>query len=304
MKIIHVLLVVGVIVALIAAFFALNNYIYNEKQADEGVNNAVGMNVEFEAVVDTVDLSQISVDGPALINFMSPVGEMHTIAIPSMGLSLCAAHEQIDTVHKIEVGDAIAVRGALNEEGHIVPCEDTSHYFRIGAGVYIDPVLGFEFMYDKGKDGYVFATTDITSADPTFLGGVQLMQYEDFIELEQTTEPREGPPTIAVRVYENTDNRSAALWVDDNPDESNSDLALGVAEEVVVGGANAVRYTVDGLYPTQTYVVAHGGDIYVITGSYLDEDSEIYRDFQSLLASFVFIPIPSQMEEGESIPQE
>lgn len=303
MKILWILLGLGTVGVLIGAFFLLNSYIYNEKQAEEnGESPAVGTTVELEGTVTGVNFTQIALDGPYLIEFASMYGETHTVAIPSMGLPLCAANAQIDTPSDTQPGDLISVRGVLNETEQIVPCEDEEDYFRISFGSYVDPVFGYRFSYEKGKDGYVRELLTATGTE-AFLAGAQLMRYEDFAVLITPTGPREGPPTIAVRVYDNSDNLSAPLWVDANPDASNIALAQGEPEEAVIGGANAVRYLVDGLYPTQTYAVAHDGHIFLITGAYMNEESDIYRDFQSFLASFIFVPTLEQFQSSEVVPE-
>jgi hypothetical protein len=71
-------------------------------------------------------------------------------------------------------------------------------------------------------------------------------------------------------------------------------LKLGEVESTVVGGANAVRYKADGLYASENVVVAHGDHVYVITGQFMDEDSDIRKDFGPLVASFRFVPAPGQ----------
>lgn len=79
------------------------------------------------------------------------------------------------------------------------------------------------------------------------------------------------------------------MWVDARPELSNMGLLTGeVDRDAVVGGANAVRYMVDGLYRNDTAVVAHGGYIVMFSGAFLEEDSHIRRDFIDLLDSVEF----------------
>ncbi len=58
----------------------------------------------------------------------------------------------------------------------------------------------------------------------------------------------------------------------------------------MIAGANASHYVADGLYAMDTYVVANGEYVYVLTGAYISKDSAIYKDFQILLSTFQFIP--------------
>jgi hypothetical protein len=55
-----------------------------------------------------------------------------------------------------------------------------------------------------------------------------------------------------------------------------------------------VRYTADGLYASKNYVVTHGGLVYVLSATYIDENSVTLKDFSEFIKSFQFIPIPGQ----------
>lgn len=101
----------------------------------------------------------------------------------------------------------------------------------------------------------------------------------------------EGAPVITISVFTNEDNQSADVWALENEQYSLFNLKLGDESEAVVGGANAVRYMADGLYASENYVVAHGGLIYVITGQFMDENSDIRNDFVNLVESIEFIPV-------------
>jgi hypothetical protein len=146
------------------------------------------------------------------------------------------------------------------------------------------------FDYRTKPDGYVLldlvfdAIPDME--DPGYMVGYQLMLQDEYAELQASTEPREGPPNIAVLVFENPRNLTASQWVDAYPVFSNISLARGeVNRDAVLAGANAVRYLSDGLYVNDMVVAASGGFIYMFVGSYLTEDSLIRRDFQPLLDS-------------------
>jgi hypothetical protein len=104
----------------------------------------------------------------------------------------------------------------------------------------------------------------------------------------------ESTPSIVILVFKNTKKQFPRSWADENTQYSNINLIVGNVEEAVVGGANAIRYTADGLYASENIVVAHGGYMYVITGQYLDQDSSIHRDYVALVQSVRFIPAPGQ----------
>ena len=155
-------------------------------------------------------------------------------------------------------------------------------------GVARDAAFGYEFSYPDGPDGYLtFENTD--STHPDFLTGIMLMDRTEYEILQASTDAREGPPAIHVQVYENPANRHAPVWAMENQNETNYGLLLGTETETTLGGANAIRYTTDGLYPIDTYVAAHDGRIYVLMGAYRDIGDQIHEDFQDLVASFTFI---------------
>lgn len=81
--------------------------------------------------VTAVNLDQVTFDGPALVTIQTEAGDTEVIAVPSMGLPLCAAYGDIADVYTLEVGSTVAVAGERDEEDRIVPCDDASHYFRV-----------------------------------------------------------------------------------------------------------------------------------------------------------------------------
>lgn len=125
----HKKLLLGSVAALIVAvgaFFALNSYIYNEKQGDA----FAGSTQAVTGTITAVDTSQAAFDGPFLVTLRDNDGKAWTIAVPSMGLPLCAAYKNnnIGDISLLKVGDEIRVRGAVGEDGRIVPCESADHY--------------------------------------------------------------------------------------------------------------------------------------------------------------------------------
>lgn len=247
---------------------------------------------EVSGVAVEVDLEGAMVDGPALVTIEDEGGKRHVMAVPSMGLPLCAAFENIADVYTIEPGDTVSVKGDVNAADQIIPCESADHYLTVVSSI-TNTEVGYEFSYTKSPNGYV-VVQNTQPQDENFVSGVMLFDRAEYEVFLASTEPREGPPAIGVRVYENPEQLDAPVWVSDKPLESNISLALGDPEEVVVGEANAVHYVADGLFPLDTYVVAHAGNIYVLTVMYPDEASRIYLDFQDIVSDFEFIRTPDQ----------
>ncbi len=122
----NILAVLVILVLGVVGFYALNTYIYEEKQADF----VVGETVSKSGKVLSVDTTQIAFDGPYLLTLESEDGELNTIALPSMGLPLCEAYtaKKIGDINLIKAGEMIDVRGEVGEDGSIVPCNSSDHY--------------------------------------------------------------------------------------------------------------------------------------------------------------------------------
>lgn len=236
-------------------------------------------------VVQEVDTEQMMVDGPGMLTLSTERGEA-VVLVPSLEARLCEA--DIASVFLVRTGDVVEVFGLVDSEGRIMPCGSSEHYLRVERPV-VNETIGYQFSYPIGPDGYIEVETgEVTHED--FLFGHTLFNRAEYEEFQAATEPREGPPAMHVRVYDNPNNLSATLWAEDYPQESNIELALTTPAEAVVGGANAVSYLTDGLFPINTYVVAHGGYMFVLLGAYPDETAAIYQDFSALVESLTFIP--------------
>lgn len=81
--------------------------------------------------VVSVDLSSIAFDGPAIITIEADDGSRQEIHVPSFGLALCAAKDNIADVYTMKAGDKIEVNGTRDEDGAIVPCAEDDHYLRV-----------------------------------------------------------------------------------------------------------------------------------------------------------------------------
>ncbi len=157
---------------------------------------------------------------------------------------------------------------------------------------FSDSSIQLAFDYPTGPDGYtVEDVTNLNTTEPTVVKAYSIINTKEKAELESSDTAREAPPTIQLVVYRNEQNQSANMWVDANPQLSNTGLLMGeIDRDAVVGGANAVRYTIDGLYMADNVVVANGGYIYYFSGSYLEADSYIRQDFTALIDSVRFTP--------------
>lgn len=262
----------------------LNEYIYQEKQEP---NPLPAGEVTLSGVVTAIDTEQMMVDGPAIVSFISPVGEMHDILLPSMGRGLCAAGEAVASVSYIKEGSVVQVKGELTEDG-IVPCSSGSHYMRVYERV-MDDEAKYEFAYLTAPEGYVPYAVEGMSSDPDFVSGFVLMTEYGSKELAAMPDfVGEYPPTMQGRVYKNVDNETAEEWIMRHPLESNIEFAISKPREVMMGYHKAVAFTWDGLYAANVYVITNQDLVYVFTGGYIDDASDAIKDFDNLVKSVIF----------------
>lgn len=154
-----------------------------------------------------------------------------------------------------------------------------------------DPRIGLRLEYRTEPNGYVARAIPASQeSDPSYVKGYQFMLRTDAAYLE-SGEAMEGPATIDVRVYKNTDRLAPSVWAGAHPLLSNIELARSDIEEDTVQGANAARYLVDGLYLIETVVITKGNLTYVVTGAYVSEDDATYQDFEPFLDSIEFITV-------------
>ncbi len=109
-------------------FWVLNSYIYNEKQSDV----EVGSNASVSGKILDVNLEQVAFDGPIIITLETENGPAN-VEVPSMGINLCIAKDNIADPFALKVGNMIEVLGRQNELGAIIPCESGDHYLRVSA---------------------------------------------------------------------------------------------------------------------------------------------------------------------------
>lgn len=287
-----------VIVLVLLALYAMGTFGKKDTQDGDGapIVTPETTAVELKGVVTAINLDGIAADGPALITFVSDDGSRYTIALPSMGRLLCAAQDTVASPESAQVGDKIEVRGEQEEGGNIVPCIDVTYYLRVTGNVH-DEETALDFSYRKGPNGYIMQVDpqQKMSTAPDFVRGFQLMLESDYLEMQNVTAPREGPPTIEIRAYKNTEKLEPAMWAEKNPLESNVTLATENPAEATVAGAKAVKYRTSGLYAADTYVVTQGDFVYVFIGSFVDESSPMPADLGALLDGLTFIPPEAEL---------
>lgn len=151
---------------------------------------------------------------------------------------------------------------------------------------YQDPRGGIVFDYVTGIDGYVLEERVPVDREEELIKTILLTPSED----ATNTPPLggEAPPVLSVSLYTNNENLSPLAWAEKNPEYSTINLLQGEYSDITLAGASAIRYMADGLYVSENVVIAHSGMIYVITGQFIDEHTDIRRDFSPLIESIRF----------------
>ncbi len=166
-------------------------------------------------------------------------------------------------------------------------------------GTYSQPELGLEFDYPIGPKGYVIEDRMSVEPGSGLAKVIVLFRTED--TLNMNPEAGEGPAVITVVVFENPKKQTAKVWAAENPMFSNINGKVGEIAEDVIGGENAIRYMADGLYASEFAVVTHGTYAYVINGQFIDENSDIRRDFAPLLESIRLVPESATLNNNPPI---
>ena len=150
-----------------------------------------------------------------------------------------------------------------------------------------DEALGLSFEY---LDGYAALEVGAGTTTPEIIKTIVFMdeaEYQSIINGER--EGGEGPPSIIILGQNNPENLSPETWAAANPGLSSYELRTGETRSVTVDGREALQYEADGLYANRNVIFTEDEKIYLVNGSFLDRDSEIYRDFDRFVESIRFI---------------
>lgn len=152
--------------------------------------------------------------------------------------------------------------------------------------VFVADDIGMSFSYPEGINGYRLKEI-VAENIPGIKKMIVLSKTSDDSE-QSAAVAMEGPPTISLSVYANERDQQPEDWANDHKLYSNINMKITEPAELMIGGANAIRYATDGLYRSDNIVIAHADKIYVLSGSYLNEEAEIHKDFLAMLGTIEF----------------
>ena len=172
-----------------------------------------------------------------------------------------------------------------------------------------NPPQRLEFTYYGGPDGYTLLESleDTNFGDPNLVKAYTLVETDRYMETQSTEGIGDRIPAITMLVFEKPDTAtttSAATgtastteavgptlreWAEEHSGFTAYGLRTGEAEDTRLDNVSAIRFTAQGPFMSETYVVESRGKYYVLVGQDENEDSEIRRAFEKLLTPFYFL---------------
>lgn len=146
------------------------------------------------------------------------------------------------------------------------------------------PEFGLSLEYKGGDAGYVLVEQEEDQRGD-LVYAASLYDASDHAAFLRNDAAGEGPVSLHIAVYRNPMNLSPIEWVEQTP-ESNFSLSMdGTHSEAVFGFMRYLRYSWDGLYRADAYVVGQEGYMYVFTNQWMDEASIMRKDMEEVIAS-------------------
>jgi hypothetical protein len=172
----------------------------------------------------------------------------------------------------------------INSTKHLNPDPDSDSAIESSES---EEISNLSFTYRTSPDGYVLINDQINWPE-NIISSISLIKKLDY---EWSSEPGfvgEGPPSITISVYKNPERLNAKAWAEANSLASNIESIDGPPVPAEIGGEEGIHYLVLGLYFLDTYVVAHGDEIYLLSGAYHEKNDEYDQNFSDLMTTVVF----------------
>lgn len=117
----------GMMVASLAAYYLLMTFGYTKHAATDTVLPDVS-SVLIDGTVKSIQVED-ALEGMVTFMIATNANETKTVKVPKT-FGTCAAASNMVEWGQVAVGDELAVRGALADDGVIMPCGDASHYLK------------------------------------------------------------------------------------------------------------------------------------------------------------------------------
>ncbi len=119
------IILTGMMVAALAAYYLLTSFGYTTQQPQQAELPPV-TSVLVGGMIQTIS----SGTDPIMFTVLTATGETKIVAVPQDRSQCPAAADMVD-IQKVAVGDELAARGEVAEDGSIVPCHDATHYLKV-----------------------------------------------------------------------------------------------------------------------------------------------------------------------------
>lgn len=176
----------------------------------------------------------------------------------------------------------------IERKPEALPAEYEKNGFKLRRFMSEEQKVSFDYIIDP--EGYTLTEPEVAKDDKDgLIASFVLMNTKEYEELKASTEPREGPPTISVHVYDNADGLTIEAWALAHQTASNYFADRSKLIPMKIGQRDGMLYNADGLYPSSNAIVIVGDKLYLISGSYRDRTERIYGDFEAVTSSMAFI---------------
>ncbi|MEX0918014.1 MAG: hypothetical protein WDZ93_02570 [Candidatus Paceibacterota bacterium] len=165
-----------------------------------------------------------------------------------------------------------------------------------------------EFTYYAGMEGYTLLESPEGAAlgDPALVKAYTLVDSVRYDAAEGVAAVGSQMPAITILVFDEPEAATTTEpatgttteeapkptlreWAEARSGYTAYGLRIGEPEDARVDNVAAIRFTANGPFTSETYVLEYRGKHYVIIGQYEDEESEIRAAFKKLLTQIYFL---------------
>lgn len=147
---------------------------------------------------------------------------------------------------------------------------------------YASTTLGFVFGY---PENYELREFPLVNGDEKWTA-ITLVD-KDILKSAQENGASEGPPMIAIQIFNNPKKLSAKDWLTSSQ-FSNFSFSNGSLSTTTVAGEEAWGYIYSGLFTTDVVVTTHNDKIYMFLVDWITEEDINRRIFDEIISSVIF----------------
>ncbi len=167
-----------------------------------------------------------------------------------------------------------------------IPVQPPEHPYIISD--YANQEFGLRFKFLNGLSRYELKESPTVDLVSGLVYTITIARYEDIHR--SLPIDGEGPPTISIKIFNNLQKQSLLSWAERNIQYSNLNLKIGEIRNITIDGRDAVSYMADGLYASENIIVINGDYVYLISGMFIDTESQLRKDFSPFVESIRFVP--------------